>query len=177
MRTAIMTTMLFLVANWAQAATVSLDFKEFLPGETSHEFVGTTEYLIPLADENPPYDYYSSLGSITIERSDGQNFSLLSMDYGSDAVITIQNIFGYDSGGSIVATAGLYPGDEFIFGTDNWLDVSSVVITGVDPSDYLGGEFWVTTVVAGNVVPIPAAAWLFGSALVGLGWLRRRVAP
>ena len=29
------------------------------------------------------------------------------------------------------------------------------------------------TVVA-NVVPIPAAVWLFGSALLGLGWLRRR---
>ena len=25
-----------------------------------------------------------------------------------------------------------------------------------------------------NVVPIPAAAWLFGSALAGLGWLRRK---
>jgi hypothetical protein len=28
--------------------------------------------------------------------------------------------------------------------------------------------------VASSVVPIPAAAWLFGSALVGLGWLRRK---
>jgi len=26
----------------------------------------------------------------------------------------------------------------------------------------------------GNVVPIPAAVWLFGSALAGLGWLRRQ---
>jgi len=26
-------------------------------------------------------------------------------------------------------------------------------------------------------VPIPTAAWLFGSALAGLGWARRRVAP
>lgn len=25
-----------------------------------------------------------------------------------------------------------------------------------------------------NVVPVPAAAWLFGSALAGLGWMRRR---
>jgi hypothetical protein len=28
--------------------------------------------------------------------------------------------------------------------------------------------------VIANVVPIPAAAWLFGSALAGLGWLRRK---
>jgi hypothetical protein len=27
-----------------------------------------------------------------------------------------------------------------------------------------------------NVVPIPAAVWLFGSALAGLGWLRRKPA-
>jgi hypothetical protein len=25
-----------------------------------------------------------------------------------------------------------------------------------------------------NVIPIPAAVWLFGSALAGLGWLRRK---
>ena len=28
--------------------------------------------------------------------------------------------------------------------------------------------------VVANVVPVPAAAWLFGSALAGLGWLRRK---
>jgi hypothetical protein len=28
--------------------------------------------------------------------------------------------------------------------------------------------------VIGNVVPIPAAAWLFGSALAGLAWVRRK---
>jgi hypothetical protein len=30
------------------------------------------------------------------------------------------------------------------------------------------------TVSAAGVVPIPAAVWLFGSALAGLGWFRRR---
>jgi len=29
-------------------------------------------------------------------------------------------------------------------------------------------------VLSNTVVPIPAAAWLFGSALIGLGWVRRR---
>ena len=28
--------------------------------------------------------------------------------------------------------------------------------------------------ITGSVVPIPAAAWLFGSALAGLGWIRRK---
>ncbi|MCP3907923.1 MAG: VPLPA-CTERM sorting domain-containing protein [Gammaproteobacteria bacterium] len=26
----------------------------------------------------------------------------------------------------------------------------------------------------GSAVPVPAAVWLFGSALAGLGWLRRK---
>ena len=34
---------------------------------------------------------------------------------------------------------------------------------------YLAGGY-----VSASVVPIPAAAWLFGSALAGLGWIRRR---
>lgn len=32
----------------------------------------------------------------------------------------------------------------------------------------------VAFVTYSSVVPVPAAAWLFGSALMGLGWLRRR---
>ena len=42
-----------------------------------------------------------------------------------------------------------------------------------------GGTFsrWDTREIAylsSSVVPIPAAVWLFGSALAGLGWMRRR---
>lgn len=32
----------------------------------------------------------------------------------------------------------------------------------------------ITGSVVANVIPIPAAAWLFGSALAGLGWMRRK---
>ncbi|MCP4833046.1 MAG: VPLPA-CTERM sorting domain-containing protein, partial [Gammaproteobacteria bacterium] len=31
-------------------------------------------------------------------------------------------------------------------------------------------------IVVGAAVPIPAAVWLFGSALAGLGWIRRKQA-
>ena len=30
--------------------------------------------------------------------------------------------------------------------------------------------------ISGSVVPVPAAVWLFGSALAGLGWFRRKTA-
>lgn len=32
----------------------------------------------------------------------------------------------------------------------------------------------IDSMVASSVVPVPAAAWLFGSALTGLGWLRKK---
>ncbi|MGI9309171.1 MAG: VPLPA-CTERM sorting domain-containing protein [Gammaproteobacteria bacterium] len=48
--------------------------------------------------------------------------------------------------------------------------------------DFFDGRDWGTgtNYSAGqgsfSAVPIPAAAWLFGSALAGLGWLRRKQA-
>ena len=44
-----------------------------------------------------------------------------------------------------------------------------------DGGSHNGGEtYWRDRTVEFSVVPIPAAAWLFASALAGLGWLRRR---
>ena len=41
--------------------------------------------------------------------------------------------------------------------------------------EYTAGEFaYAAEVSIGSAVPIPAAAWLFGSALAGLGWMRRK---
>jgi hypothetical protein len=41
-----------------------------------------------------------------------------------------------------------------------------------DVNSSFGGS--VAVGIAYNIVPIPAAVWLFGSALAGLGWIRRR---
>ncbi len=49
-----------------------------------------------------------------------------------------------------------------------------------DPGTGWVGEGWLTGegindwLVTANVIPVPAAFWLFGSALAGLGWLRRK---
>jgi len=32
----------------------------------------------------------------------------------------------------------------------------------------------IDNIVVSNVVPLPAAVWLFGSALAGMGWLKRK---
>lgn len=54
-------------------------------------------------------------------------------------------------------------GEEFVDWTDgvNYASNTRSIVSG--------------TLVGSAAVPIPAAAWLFGSALVGLGFLRRRI--
>jgi Protein of unknown function (DUF642) len=65
-------------------------------------------------------------------------------------------------------------------GTNLWMSLTALVVgTGNDvlrfaaigTSDSLGGNL---DNVALNAVPLPAAAWLFGSALLGAGALRRK---
>ena len=41
-------------------------------------------------------------------------------------------------------------------------------------ADFIGGAHFAWAVHDGDVVPVPAAAWLFGSALGLLGWMKRR---
>ncbi|MGI9308873.1 MAG: VPLPA-CTERM sorting domain-containing protein, partial [Gammaproteobacteria bacterium] len=43
------------------------------------------------------------------------------------------------------------------------------LVDGTVMNDRIRGEF--TSV---SLVPLPAAVWLFGSALAGLGWMRRK---
>ena len=64
-------------------------------------------------------------------------------------------------------------------------DLLSVNINTIDTGEYVcssstcaGGSKMRTIgtgyITSSSVVPVPAAAWLFGSALAGLGWLRRK---
>ena len=51
------------------------------------------------------------------------------------------------------------------------LDVGGSAGLYVDNYPSAGHHYWE---IQSSVVPVPAAAWLFGSALAGLGWLRRK---
>ena len=68
--------------------------------------------------------------------------------------------------------------DTVIFG-DSWTDLYRVSIYKGVPywpaeSAFLPGIGVEVDNIVVNVVPIPAAAWLFGSALAGLAFLRRK---
>jgi hypothetical protein len=60
------------------------------------------------------------------------------------------------------------PVTTFLFDT-GFVGITSVTWIQNDP-----GPHQFDNIVATNIVPIPAAVWLFGSALAGLGWMRRR---
>ena len=65
---------------------------------------------------------------------------------------------GYISGGALSGSS-TFAGETF-------------ASLGITPGTYVWS--WSSDTFTLNVVPIPAAVWLFGSALAGLGWVRRR---
>ena len=101
---------------------------------------------------------------------------MTSVDFGniafdsSDANLTVT---GYYSGGGQVTQSVFVPVGPPLFTTvsfdSSW---SNLTLVEFGVSDVVSGI--VLDNVAVNVVPIPAAAWLFGSALLGLGWFRRK---
>jgi hypothetical protein len=127
-------------------------------------------------------------GSVNLVNTEGNSFSLLEMDIYLQPVSqswegpTNSSAFylhGYDENNLIVASMSVSViGYEETWQTitfdSTWSNVSHVYMSG-QSSGYpaVGGA--VDNIVV-NIVPIPAAVWLFGSALAGLGWMRRRQA-
>lgn len=114
--------------------------------------------------------------TLTITRDDGQLFDLHSFDLeGVGGDFTIE---GYDAFDQLIASTEYFPSgwDTIVFDAA-WSNVSSIVI---EDSIFSFGPLMPTTAgvrldnFSATVVPLPAAAWLFGSALAGLGWMRRR---
>ncbi len=79
--------------------------------------------------------------------------------------VSANEMFGLTAGdeglGGAARHAAVFDGTELSIFADGW----SAPGPGSDWSN--------TFTLDAAVVPIPAAAWLFGSALVGLGWMRR----
>jgi len=91
---------------------------------------------------------------------------------------TDPNFFGWDAPYQSIPYVDEWDGD--IVWADNFLSDGSLVLNagtydfrievlGATPQIGSSGFFRAT-----SIVPIPAAVWLFGSALAGLGWMRRK---
>jgi hypothetical protein len=73
----------------------------------------------------------------------------------------------YSGGGTIVENVLFGPGFDSYSFSAAWSGLSSITFqadAGIIALDNLEV----------TAVPIPAAVWLFGSALAGLGWMRRK---
>jgi hypothetical protein len=181
----VITTIFLLASVVANAATVTIDFDEVTPqyvfgGGLMVESKGYTFDAQPMLGD-PPEAGVSSSGvwaaadcfswgpgcgaAVIMEKIDGNSFAISSFDAGG--------YYGVDFGGTISggATADL----SAAIGTGDWLQLEQFQVYSYCSGPFGCGEYdvYLDDIVV-SAVPVPAAAWLFGSALAGLGWLRRK---
>jgi len=122
-------------------------------------------------------DGYGAQVGVSMRQAGGGAFAIHSLDlllegcYGN-----YSGCFGSETISGTLAGGGLADLSVSV-GTGDWLNLQRVDFR----ADGDGFGFGTGTVVEidninVSAVPIPAAVWLFGSALAGLGWLRRKQA-
>lgn len=175
----------------AFAAPVTIDFEEFSLGTSpvglgdplqskGYDFTGTVllsnmSVITGNSGSNswggttgvvPGQDGFGGTARIIMERTDGLAFAILSVDIFQD---TDGAGFTSISGSTTTGVANL----AVPIGTGDWLDLVTITIH----SEGNGFGFGYATTEIDNIVvravPIPAAVWLFGSALGLLGWIRK----
>jgi hypothetical protein len=180
---------LLLFSAAGNAATVVIDFEEFSVGESaplvSKGFIfsgygvdpesgfgccdawigddGGSKALTAYTSSETPFNPPAEL-SFLMQRQDGDAFALYSMDIGAPFMIVAERA----SDGTTIS------GYSSELGSGDWLDIKWAGFSVFAEGPYAGGYQIDNIVVGPAAVPIPAAVWLFGSALAGLGWLRRK---
>jgi len=185
----------------AQAAPVTIDFEEFNIGDgggsvydtpilasQGYELTGsggpggpfTSTEVLTGTNTGGTNAYGGSIGGlgqdgfnfhvdVTLERADGGAFAVHDFDLFMD---TDPNgwteIRGQAAGGGVVFLSAA------TVGTGDWLNLASVRFWAEGDGFGPGGATVEIDNIVVSAVPVPAAVWLFGSALVGLGWLRRK---
>ncbi len=177
----------------AQAANITIDFEQFSGVVVDLQPVGTGIALndgfvmsasgtIWLTEANGPsprsidivLNSPGGTGDVTFSKADGSAFSLLSFDYAfagpGNWPMTLSAV---KAGGEVVS---LDPG---LIALDNSYATytASSLFTDIVSLNFLGdgdGPPMALDNINVSTVPVPAAVWLFGSALAGLGWLRRK---
>jgi len=169
---------LLFVSVSTQAATVTLDFEEDFSADPFPNSVETKGYALNSAGN---FQFFSNAGESDVslvycpgcvadlQRSDGQEFSLESIDLslfpGPNDVVSLTG--KYSAGGSI--SVGLVVDeivDTYFLGSE-WSGLIQVQFGSASSAVFMDN-------IVVTAVPIPSAVWLLGSALAGLGWMRRK---
>jgi len=185
----------------ANSATIVLDFEEYADSVSlfqpvtlgtvlSDEFevIGLTSLVGwdncktgPCPPPSPEGTFVSAVlanadASIEIGRIDGNAFDLVSLQHltgvsGNYGFTIVGNL---SSGGTVSQSFTVF--EDFSGYDTTVLDsalFSGITSYSIELDSGAAGGFWIDNMVV-TTVPIPAAVWLFGSALIGLGAFRRR---
>ena len=196
---ALFAALLLSLGGAVQAAPVTIDFED-APTEVSLLTVVsngfTFDYLdfdstgaLPFLGANllPTNDYllcpvcgaggWPGRVGVEFAANNGTVFSLESMDIGSFASTGTAEFYltaiGHVSGGGQVQLNWSHFATSqrnYSFGSE-WSNLTAVEFSVYQSEAEIAYLAFDNIVV--DVVPIPAAVWLFGSALLGLGWMRR----
>ena len=180
----ILITILLLASVATNAATVVIDFESVVPGDVSGPDLEGDYYF-----ETDGFGFYSQLAiggdgtgnqyaagfrfdglfappaHVTFGQIGGGAFALHDLDM--DCFGISCTIRGQKTGGGTISTSNIND-----LGAGDWLNLTYVSVES--PQMVLGAPIHVDNIMVGAAVPVPAAIWLFGSALAGLGWLRRK---
>ncbi len=125
---------------------------------------------------------------VNFERIDGSMFDLLALDaflvptdcgFGDPCRSDDAIVSAWNSSNQLVATKTIrYSELGTVTSTINfdasWTGISRVTYAAQQELGSEAGSYVYLDNISVNVVPIPPAVWLLGSALAGLGWLRRK---
>jgi hypothetical protein len=184
---------LLLASATVNASPVVLDFDDLPYGVFDVPLVHKGFVIDPaLSPTGPSVDGYAidkEIGfcgycvdgaeGISIYSYQGISFELDSMNISSLGTTFTGTVTGYfDAGGSITQAITNFGAADFVLveiSFDSlWRNLASI---DIEFDTYTTNPNSVPAVddIVLQVVPVPAAVWLFGSALVGLGFMRRRV--
>jgi hypothetical protein len=181
-----------LLAGNASAYNVVIDFEELpldgnftvspVPIETKgFNFSGAASGITywPFFTEDSQALHWCSGGcyddsSITLSQDGLAPFDLLSLDLGETSTSSTVNLIGSFVGGGSISTlvSVTTTMTTFLLGA-GWSNLESLTI---DPAYSWGPAMAVDNIAVVTAVPVPAAVWLFGSALASLCWIRRKYA-
>ena len=174
---------LLLLSYTANAATI--DFENIATGTRpvfsvdGYTFSGSGVISGSDNDHDLFMNYTSgSTRTLTMSRDDGNAFAFHGLDESFSCNDTLYGdcyftITGIVAGGGYVTGSGYGAGTEW--GTGDWLNLQSLRFEMTGYTDVgLQRSEWTVDNLQVTAVPVPAAAWLFGSALAGLGWMRRK---
>ena len=172
-------TLLLLAFSASNAATILIDFAEVTPESTFGDplIVETQGFTFEAATLYAPGDNSVDANGISTE-FEGCLFAppgcggWVTMENTAGNAFAVLSIGGYEGSFSGALAGGGFADLSVAIGTGDWLNLESLRVETIC-GEYCIGRASLDDITV-NAVPIPAAFWLFGSALAGLGWLRRK---